>query len=473
MGTVNLLEAVRALRCGPRSARRRQRHQRQVLREPRDGPRLPRGRRRWAATTRTARARAAPSSSPPPTGAASSRRRARRGVATARAGNVIGGGDWGEDRIVPDCVRALAPAQPIAVRNPDAVRPWQHVLEPLSGYLWLGAACGVGRRGARRHAFDGAWNFGPAAEAQRDGRARSWRRSSTRGARASGGRRRRPREQPHEAGLLVLDAQQGASASSAGGRSWSVDEAVASPRPTGTGRSTTERDRARRSLRALSRRHRRATARPRRALAGAWRRGGGPPRERCRRSDAAARARSSRWCAEYYDATWGEPAPFVPGQSRVPYGGRVFDAERARPARRRVARLLAHLRPLLGALRARVSPGTSASSTACSSTRARRRTCWPSWRSPPSQLGERRIERGDEVITVAAGFPDHGRADRPVRRGAGLRRRALPTRPTSTSRSSRRRSRPAHQGGHARPHARQPVRRRGRARRSASGTACG
>ena len=60
-------------------------------------------------------------------------------IASARAGNVIGGGDWAVDRIVPDCMRALEKGKPIPVRNPKATRPWQHVLEPLSGYLWLGA----------------------------------------------------------------------------------------------------------------------------------------------------------------------------------------------------------------------------------------------------------------------------------------------------------------------------------------------
>jgi CDP-glucose 4,6-dehydratase len=77
-------------------------------------------------------------------------------VASARAGNVMGGGDWAADRIVPDCVRALAAGAPIVVRNLDAVRPWQHVLEPLSGYLWLAALL---LRGDHRH--DGPWNFGP------------------------------------------------------------------------------------------------------------------------------------------------------------------------------------------------------------------------------------------------------------------------------------------------------------------------
>lgn len=61
------------------------------------------------------------------------------GIASARAGNVIGGGDWAEDRIVPDCMRRLARGEPVPVRNPHATRPWQHVLEPLGGYLLLGA----------------------------------------------------------------------------------------------------------------------------------------------------------------------------------------------------------------------------------------------------------------------------------------------------------------------------------------------
>lgn len=60
-------------------------------------------------------------------------------VATVRAGNVIGGGDWAEDRIVPDCARAWGQGTPVVIRSPYATRPWQHVLEPLSGYLWLGA----------------------------------------------------------------------------------------------------------------------------------------------------------------------------------------------------------------------------------------------------------------------------------------------------------------------------------------------
>jgi len=82
-------------------------------------------------------------------------------IATARAGNVIGGGDWAEDRIVPDAMRALDQGLQISVRNPSAVRPWQHVMEPLGGYLQL----------ARRLSVDpsvaGAFNFGPDPESNR------------------------------------------------------------------------------------------------------------------------------------------------------------------------------------------------------------------------------------------------------------------------------------------------------------------
>jgi len=78
-------------------------------------------------------------------------------VATARAGNVIGGGDWALDRIVPDSVRAWSERKPVLLRYPGAVRPWQHVLEPLSGYLWLGANLSRKREGLAGEAF----NFGP------------------------------------------------------------------------------------------------------------------------------------------------------------------------------------------------------------------------------------------------------------------------------------------------------------------------
>jgi CDP-glucose 4,6-dehydratase len=85
-------------------------------------------------------------------------------LASARAGNVIGGGDWAMDRIVPDCVRALQTGTSIPVRNKTATRPWQHVLEPLSGYLWLAARLARSEKAAH---LDSAFNFGPGHEANR------------------------------------------------------------------------------------------------------------------------------------------------------------------------------------------------------------------------------------------------------------------------------------------------------------------
>ena len=82
-------------------------------------------------------------------------------IASARAGNVIGGGDWAPDRIVPDCVRHLQDGEAIPVRNPAATRPWQHVLEPLSGYLLLGAML------MRTNDAATAFNFGPGKDANR------------------------------------------------------------------------------------------------------------------------------------------------------------------------------------------------------------------------------------------------------------------------------------------------------------------
>jgi CDP-glucose 4,6-dehydratase len=78
-------------------------------------------------------------------------------IATARAGNVIGGGDWAADRLVPDCIRAFVEAAPVHLRFPGAVRPWQHVLEPLAGYLKLGEKL-LAPEGEK---FARAWNFGP------------------------------------------------------------------------------------------------------------------------------------------------------------------------------------------------------------------------------------------------------------------------------------------------------------------------
>ena len=78
------------------------------------------------------------------------------GAASARAGNVIGGGDWSADRIIPDCIRAIEQNIPIVLRNPKSTRPWQHVLEPLSGYLLLGLKLYDNPK-----SFYGSWNFGP------------------------------------------------------------------------------------------------------------------------------------------------------------------------------------------------------------------------------------------------------------------------------------------------------------------------
>ncbi|MGD0677432.1 MAG: CDP-glucose 4,6-dehydratase [Polyangiaceae bacterium] len=123
----------------------------------------------------------------------------RVGVATARAGNVIGGGDWARDRLVPDMVAAMVARQPVVVRNPESSRPWQHVLEPLSGYLQLAE-----RAATEPDAYSDAWNFGPNADAVRPvaelvdricslwGDGARW--HSTDAA------------QPHEAKLLALDA---------------------------------------------------------------------------------------------------------------------------------------------------------------------------------------------------------------------------------------------------------------------------
>jgi CDP-glucose 4,6-dehydratase len=119
-------------------------------------------------------------------------------LASARAGNVIGGGDWGEDRLIPDIMQGAIADRPIPIRNPDAVRPWQHVLNPLSGYLQLAQALDA----APHH--QGGWNFGPRADdvrsvrwlvervAERSEQALVWELD--------------PGPHPHEAGYLALDS---------------------------------------------------------------------------------------------------------------------------------------------------------------------------------------------------------------------------------------------------------------------------
>jgi CDP-glucose 4,6-dehydratase len=143
----------------------------------------------------------------------------RVGFVSVRAGNVIGGGDWAADRIVPDCIRALAAGTPVPIRNPRAVRPWQHVLEPLAGYLVAGA-----RAAEEPAGWSGSWNFGPLPEGHVDvgtiadlvvasWGSGSWRHDA-------------PEHAPAEATLLRLDA------SRAMGRLgwrpvWGVEQAVA------------------------------------------------------------------------------------------------------------------------------------------------------------------------------------------------------------------------------------------------------
>jgi CDP-glucose 4,6-dehydratase len=119
-------------------------------------------------------------------------------MATARAGNVIGGGDWALDRLVPDILRALQNSEAVLIRNPHAIRPWQHVLEPLSGYLLLAE-----RLYTQGQADAEGWNFGPRDEDARPvqwivehlcddwGDGASW--------------NLQPGNQPHEAGFLKLD----------------------------------------------------------------------------------------------------------------------------------------------------------------------------------------------------------------------------------------------------------------------------
>lgn len=126
---------------------------------------------------------------------------ARHGVAlaSARAGNVIGGGDWARDRLIPDILSALGKGEPVRIRNPHAVRPWQHVLEPLSGYLRLAELLASGDGSA----FSEAWNFGPADD---DARPVQWiveRMIEKWGGASTWVRDEQP--QPHEASYLKLD----------------------------------------------------------------------------------------------------------------------------------------------------------------------------------------------------------------------------------------------------------------------------
>jgi CDP-glucose 4,6-dehydratase len=122
----------------------------------------------------------------------------QKSVITARAGNVIGGGDWSADRLVPDIVRSLAAGNPVEVRNPSSVRPWQHVLEPLTGYMLLASLVWNDP-----DKYSDAYNFGPApgdhltvkqlVEKAID----AWKQGEWIDISSS--------DQPHEANLLMLD----------------------------------------------------------------------------------------------------------------------------------------------------------------------------------------------------------------------------------------------------------------------------
>jgi CDP-glucose 4,6-dehydratase len=123
-------------------------------------------------------------------------------IATARAGNVIGGGDWAAHRLVPDCMRAFAAGEPARLRRPDAVRPWQHVLGPLSGYLLLAARLlGDGGEQLAR-----AWNFGPDPADDASVSDVAHQVASLWGGDARVVRGSDPH--PHEAGLLRLDSSE-------------------------------------------------------------------------------------------------------------------------------------------------------------------------------------------------------------------------------------------------------------------------
>jgi CDP-glucose 4,6-dehydratase len=119
-------------------------------------------------------------------------------VASARAGNVIGGGDWAADRIIPDAMRAFSNKQTLRVRNPDAIRPWQHVLEPLFGYMAL-----CEKMWDQPSKFSEGWNFGPKDESVRtvqdvtDTVCELWDDNAT-WEKSNG-------DHPHEATLLKLD----------------------------------------------------------------------------------------------------------------------------------------------------------------------------------------------------------------------------------------------------------------------------
>ena len=409
MGTVNLLEAVARLRRG---ARRSSSSPATSATRTARRSRLPRGRRRWAAAIPTARARAAPSSSRRRTGASFFAATGRRG---------------GRDRArrqrhrrrrlgarTASCPTACArwPAgEPVEVRNPDAVRPWQHVLEPLAGYLLArrAACCDDGARLRRARGtsappprtarspvrwvverFVEEWGGGdvdaPAAGAG----------AAARGASALASTAARPSS---ELGWAPV---------------WDAREAVR--RDGGVVPAVYGADR--RGARALSTRTLRRLRR-RRSRGPAWRWADGRRDAMTRRGQRrAARARSCDLVGRVLRRrTLGRAAPFDARRDPVRYGGRVFGAEELDAARRRRLDFWLTARPLL---RASSRPG-SPTYLGVSALPARQlRVVGQPARVHGAHVAASSASggcgRGDEVITVAAGFPTHRRADRAVRR---------------------------------------------------------
>ena len=125
-------------------------------------------------------------------------------VATARAGNVIGGGDWAQDRVLPDCIRAFRAGRPVTLRRPTAVRPWQHVLEPLAGYIELAQAQWFETQKTTDWRYARAMNFGPDASAETTVGTLARLAAHAWGPGAEVVEEADP-QAPHEAGLLTLD----------------------------------------------------------------------------------------------------------------------------------------------------------------------------------------------------------------------------------------------------------------------------
>jgi CDP-glucose 4,6-dehydratase len=139
-------------------------------------------------------------------------------LASVRAGNVIGGGDWAGDRLIPDMLRAIEDGQPVVIRSPHAIRPWQHVLEPLKGYLLLAE-----RMWGNGPEFSEGWNFGPNDD---DAKPVKWIIDKMTGQWGDGAAwKLDDREHPHEAHYLKLDCSKARSRLNWGPR-WNIENAL-------------------------------------------------------------------------------------------------------------------------------------------------------------------------------------------------------------------------------------------------------